>query len=84
MPRKHIAKDRDSAFWIVHVKMTDGNKLTIHCADRWAAHEAAQRANVTPGVLEAYYDSTGYALCHTWESAMEHVKAFSPDPKARG
>lgn len=68
----------------VHVEYETGDKLEVTCGDRWTAHETANRANMLPGVKSAHYDSTGYSLFNTWESAMESVAAFcNTDSDAR-
>ena len=72
-------RNKSKAFWQVKVKFANGpltETLTVTCADEWTARETCNRANLMPGVISATFESHGYKLFTSWESAMESVAAF--------
>lgn len=70
---------RNKVFWQVKVTFCNGERLIITCADEWTARETCNRANLLPGVKVAEWESHGYTLFTSWESAMASVASMTPE-----
>lgn len=68
----------DSVLYQVTVTFDNGEKLILNCGDDWTAKESCNRCNLLPGVRHAVYETHGYSLFNSWESAMACASTMTP------